>query len=618
MITLKNIELDFHGEALYSDVSLDIFNGHRIGLVGANGTGKSSLMAIINGELSADKGDLNIARDLRIAIMRQTMPDTDTTALDYVLQGHHEYVQAQRQLKQAYEQEQDEKIIECLALLDDINAYHLEALAATILHGLGFGNHETHKPVKTFSGGWRMRLQLAQALLKPSDIMLLDEPTNHLDIAAITWLEQFLTKYQGAVVLISHDRVFLDNTCNYIWHIEHKKIKAYKGSYSDFERLRAEHIKAQQALSEKQQRAIAHMQSFVDRFRAKATKAKQAQSRIKALEKIETIQVLQDKTAFSFEFKTAEDISNPAMRLEDFAVGYEQPVLRIGELTINKGDRIGLLGVNGAGKSTLMKTLAGTLTALNGTLMKSPKLNLGYYAQDQVELLRFDQTPAWHILQRHPQWSEQLIRNFLGGFNFCGDKALTCIERFSGGEQSRLVLAILASLQCNMLLLDEPTNHLDMEMRNALVLSMQEFNGSFIMISHDRYLLESCCDAFWLVDDGGITLFKGDMDDYQQWLTDKAQSQQKQSKKVKKDKPLSVENTTKLEKQVKSLEQKIEKVNQKIAVVDDALKEPELYQEETGQNKASQLRLEKTALVSELDGLQDQWFEALHQLENMD
>lgn len=614
MISLKNISLNFHGEPLYTEVSLDIFNGHRIGLVGANGTGKSSLMGIITGELSTDTGELNIANNLRIAVMRQSMPDSDTTALDYVLQGHHEYVKAQQQLKQAYENQHDDKIIECLALLDDLNAYHLEALAATILHGLGFGNHEIHKPVKTFSGGWRMRLQLAQALLKPSDVMLLDEPTNHLDIAAITWLEQFLVKYQGAVVLISHDRVFLDNTCNHIWHIEHQKIKAYKGNYSSFENLRAEHIKAQLALSDKQQRAIAHMQKFVDRFRAKASKAKQVQSRLKALEKIETIQVLQDKSGFSFEFKTADDISNPAMRLESLQVGYEQPVVSTGEIIINKGDRIGLLGVNGAGKSTLMKTLAGRLPALSGNFMTSPKLKLGYYAQDQVELLRFDQTPAWHILQQHRQWSEQQIRNFLGGFNFCGDKALTSIERFSGGEQSRLVLAILASQQCNMLLLDEPTNHLDMEMRNALMLSLQEFDGSFVMISHDRYLLESCCDSFLIVDDGTITPFTGNMDDYQQWLTDKAQSQQKQSKSTKKD---NITDTSKiqLEKQVKTLEQQIDKVNERLAVIDQRLSAPELYQDDAGQQQAVQLGTKKEGLICELDELQDQWFAALGQLE---
>ncbi len=620
MISLNNVSIQFNGHFLYEAVKVDLFAGQRVGLIGANGTGKSSLLNIIAKETAPDSGDVNIANGLRFAIMRQTMPDASCSALDFVMQGHQEYVQLQKQLHEAYDRNDQDAIVECLGALDDLNAYHLEAMAATILHGLGFNKHEIHKTVNTFSGGWRMRLQLAQALLKPSDVMLLDEPTNHLDIATIAWLEKFLRDYQGAIIVISHDRTFLDSIATHIWHIEHNFIKAYKGHYSDFERLRAEHIKAQLAVSEQQQRAISHMQKFVDRFRAKASKAKQVQSRLKALEKIEVIQVLQEQDGFSFEFSAAREISNPAIRIDPLTIGYDinNPVVSLRETLINRGERIGLLGVNGAGKSTLLKTLAGQLAPLSGQIHLSPKLDLGYFAQDHIEQLRLDESPAWHIGKIHPQWSEQQIRNFLGTFNFKNDKALTPVKKFSGGEQSRVMLAMLAVHHYNFLLLDEPTNHLDMEMRNALVLSLQEFSGAFLIVSHDRYLLESCCDEFWLVDNGRVELFTGDMEDYQRWLLDKSKEDVPLSstKKVVAPTPPSAQKRE-LEKKIKSLELKIETVNKKLLDIDAKLQQPDLYQSTENAAKIAVLTQEQQTQKTQLDTLQDEWYGLLETLEKL-
>jgi len=617
VIHLHNIALQFHGDFLYQGVHLDLFPQQRVGLIGANGTGKSSLLKVITKDLLPDEGELNTATGLRFAIMHQTIPHHTQSALAFVMEGHHEYMALQKQLEKAYEEENNEDIIHILSKLDDLNAYHLEALAATILHGLGFTKHEIHQSVNSFSGGWRMRLQLAQALLKPSDVMLLDEPTNHLDIATISWLEKFLKSYEGALIVISHDRTFLDNIATHIWHIEQKAVKAYKGNYSDFERLRAEHIKAQQALSEKQQRAVAHMQQFVDRFRAKATKAKQAQSRLKALQKIEVIQIIQEKESFTFEFQAARDISNPALRTTPLTVGYDKqhPVLTLKETVINKGDRVGLLGVNGAGKSTLLKLLAGKLLPLSGEISYSPKLDVGYFAQDHVEQLHLNESPLWHMKEQHPQWPLQQIRNFLGSFQFPGDDVFKPLQQFSGGEQSRFMLALLAARHCNFLLLDEPTNHLDMEMRNALVLSLQEFTGSFLMVSHDRYLLESCCDEFWLVDRGQVKVFEGNMEDYEQWLLNRGKEEAPLSSK-KSAPSLPPQEKQQLEKQIKTLESKMEKINGTLANIEEALQSPDLYTTSQHQHTIDSLLTDKKEQQKTLDALQDEWYALIETLEN--
>jgi len=521
MLNFKNIAIRRGSRLLISGASFTIHKGQKIGLTGANGTGKSSLFAMLRGELHADEGEFSMPPNLEVAHVAQETPALECSAIDYVLDGDRELRNLQSQLQTAEQAHDGLKLAELHAALDHIGGYTAQARASRLLNGLGFSVAQESQPVSSFSGGWRMRLNLAQALMCRSDVLLLDEPTNHLDLDAVIWLQDWLCKYPGTLLLISHDRDFLDTITDHIVHIEQGKAEIYTGNYSAFEHMRAEKLAQQQAAFEKQQREIAHMQSFVDRFKAKATKARQAQSRIKALERMELIAQAHVDSPFGFNFPPPKKMPNPLLKIEEADIGYgNKVVINRASLSISPGDRIGLLGPNGAGKSSLIKVLAGQMPAMNGKLQTAQDLNVGYFAQHQLELLRLDESPLWHFQQLDKQATEKDLRNFLGGFDFRGDKVNETVAPFSGGEKARLVLALLVYQNPNLLLLDEPTNHLDLEMRHALSVALQEYEGAIVVVSHDRHLLRAVTDQLLLVANGKVQPFDGDLDDYKQWLAE--------------------------------------------------------------------------------------------------
>ncbi|MDQ6954275.1 MAG: ATP-binding cassette domain-containing protein, partial [Mariprofundaceae bacterium] len=502
---------------------MTIHKGQKIGLTGGNGTGKSSLFALIRSELEEDSGAFHMDRHITLAHVAQETPALDMPAIHYIMQGDTELEALQQRIHKA-EQLTDtiESGAQLTALherLAHIDGYAARSRAARLMHGLGFKPGEEEQAVASFSGGWRMRLNLAQALMCRSDALLLDEPTNHLDLEAVIWLEKWLTNYQGALLLISHDRDFLDICVNHVAHIEQQKITVYAGNYTAFERIRAEKLALQQSSYEKQQRQIEHMNSYIDRFRAKATKAKQAQSRIKALERMQTIAPAHIDSPFSFSFDNPSHIPNPLMLLTKVDAGYdEHTILKQVTMGLLPGERIGLLGHNGAGKSTLIKLLAGDITPQSGTCDAAQCLRIGYFAQHQLEQLHSELSPVQHLQLLNPSSSEKGCRLFLGGFAFRDAMATDAIAAFSGGEQARLVLALLVYQKPNLLLLDEPTNHLDLDMRHALTMALQDFEGAMVLISHDRHLLRSVCDDFRLVADKQVRVFDGDLDAYADWL----------------------------------------------------------------------------------------------------
>ncbi|MEK9826505.1 MAG: ATP-binding cassette domain-containing protein, partial [Methylotenera sp.] len=494
---------------------MQLHQGHKVGLTGANGAGKSSLFAMLRGELHPEKGDFEMPASWVVAHVAQETPALPLPAIEFVLDGDVELREIEAALLQAEAEHQGEQIAELHLRLSDIGGYSARARAAELLNGLGFSQSAMQQPVATFSGGWRVRLNLARALMCRSDLLLLDEPTNHLDLEAVIWLQS----YRGTLFLISHDRDFLDAIVNHIAHIELQTLTLYRGGYSDFERQRAEKLALQQAMFEKQQRKVAHLQSYIDRFRVQATKARQAQSRIKALERMEMISAAHVDSQFSFEFKAPLAAPDPLLVLDNMAVGYGgQALISRIELAVRPGERIGLLGKNGAGKTTLIKLLAEELAPLTGKRVEGKDLKIGYFAQHQLEQLRPDESPLQHMQKLDPQTREQEFLNYLGGFDFRGEMAMTPCAHFSGGEKSRLALALLIWTRPNLLLLDEPTNHLDLEMRHALTLALQDFQGAVILVSHDRALLRATCDQFLLVADGKAAVFDGDLDDYSQWL----------------------------------------------------------------------------------------------------
>jgi len=519
MLNFNRLALRRGNLQLFSAASFVIHKGQKVGITGANGVGKSSLFALIRAELQADEGDFSMPPGLAIAHVAQETPAVDKTAIDYVMDGDPVLRRLQQQLQAVEYQNDGLKQAELHAALEHIDGYSANARAARLLNGLGFVAEQVQTAVHKFSGGWRMRLNLAQALMCRSDVLLLDEPTNHLDLDAVIWLQDWLCKYPGTLLLISHDREFLDAITTHIVHIERQHAEIYTGNYSAFELLRAERLAQQQSAYVRQQREIRHIQHFVDRFRAKATKAKQAQSRIKTLQKMTLIAEAHADSPFNFKFKVPEKLPNPLLRLEENRIGYgETCILDQVDLTIAPGDRIALLGPNGAGKSSLIKVLSGILPALAGNRLEADFINIGYFAQHQLEQLHLDESPLRHLQKIDPLASEKELRHYLGGFDFNGDKALTAITSFSGGEKARLVLAMLVYQNPNLLLLDEPTNHLDLEMRYALAVALQDYQGAMVVVSHDRYLLRSVTDRFFLVADGKVQNFGGDLDDYRHWL----------------------------------------------------------------------------------------------------
>src|SRR5450432_2165725 len=526
MLRISNLSLARGIKLLLDDASLTVHPGHKVGLIGANGSGKTTLFALLRGEMSQDKGELSMPPGWVIAHVAQEAAPAATSAIDYVLDGDRELRAVERALAVAQADEAadphagGEHLAELHHRFEIIDGYSARARASALLSGLGFPAAQHDRLVSTFSGGWRMRLNLAQALMCRSDLLLLDEPTNHLDLDAVLWLEDWLAKYPATLLLITHDRDFLDGVVDVIVHVNARKLTSYTGNYAQFELGRAQQLALQQASYVKQQRQVAHLHSFIDRFRAKATKAKQAQSRIKALERMELIAAAHVDSPFEFTFPPVDAAARQLVLLEHATLGYEgkPPVLERVDWGILSGDRIGLLGPNGAGKSTLLKAISGTLAPRAGTRSTAQNLKLGYFAQHQVEQLREEYSPLWHLRQIEPDAREQELRDFLGGFDFRGDMASAAVGRFSGGEKARLTLALIVRQKPNLLLLDEPTNHLDIEMREALTEALQDYGGALVVVAHDRHLLRATTDVLWLVADGEITPFDGDLDDYRDWV----------------------------------------------------------------------------------------------------
>ncbi|QDQ28589.1 ATP-binding cassette domain-containing protein [Chitinimonas arctica] len=516
MIRLSSLTLRRGTKVLLDRVDLILHRGQRVGIVGPNGAGKSSFFGLLRGELSPDGGDIDYPSNLVVASVRQETPALSSSALDYVLDGDAELRHIQRQLENP---EHDGNVhAEWLGQFEAVDGYAAEARASKLLYGLSFSAADLSRPVASFSGGWRMRLNLAQALMCRSDLLLLDEPTNHLDLDAVIWMENWLASYPGTLLLISHDRDFLDATVNAIAHLANGKIDLYTGNYAEFEAQKAEKLAQQQQAFDKQQREAAHLQKYIDRFRAQATKARQAQSRIKALERMEMISAAHVDSPFDFSFREPVSSPNPLLRIEHGAAGYGgNRLLDNVEISVEAGARIGLLGRNGAGKSTLVKLLAGDLPLVTGQRVEGRGLQIGYFAQHQLEHLRMDESPLWHLQKLSPNVREQELLNFLGGFDFRGDMARGPVAPFSGGEKARLALAMIVWQRPNLLLLDEPTNHLDLEMRHALTLALQDYVGAMIVVSHDRHLLRATTDSFWLVEGGKVSYFDGDLDDYKRF-----------------------------------------------------------------------------------------------------
>jgi ATP-binding cassette subfamily F protein 3 len=523
MILLRNLGFSRNGEALVTGATLQLHPGWKVGLTGANGCGKSSFLGLLRGELHADRGDLERPPNWVLAHVAQDTPALPDAALDFVLDGDTELRQIERDLVAAEEHHDDHHAGEQIGLLHsrlgEIDGYAAPARAAALMHGLGFADEDFRRPVAEFSGGWRVRLNLARALMCRSDLLLLDEPTNHLDLDAIIWLEEWLKAYPGTLILISHDRDFLDVITSHILAIEAGKMQLFTGNYSACERARAERLANDLALAAKQKREAAHLQSYIDRFRAKASKARQAQSRIKMLAKMGDIIAAHIDTPFSFSFPEPSGFSDPLLLVDDAKVGYgTTAIFEKLRFTLRPDSRIGLLGRNGAGKSTLMKLLAGELQPQAGVREAGRNLKLGYFAQHQLEQLRPAESPLWHMIKLEPRTREQDLRGYLGGFDFRGDMVDAPCGRFSGGEKTRLALALMIRTAPNLLLLDEPTNHLDLEMREALTIALQETEAGMVLVSHDRHLLRATCDELWLVADGKVTPFDGDLDDYAEWL----------------------------------------------------------------------------------------------------
>lgn len=616
MLIINNAVLSRGNKILLQDASVSLYSKQKIGLIGYNGCGKSTLFALIQGAVALDHGEMHLQPQLRIAHLSQHLPDSELEALDFVLQGDEAHHRLMQRLHAAEHAKDGTAIVQCHDELSQSSGYAKKAKAASIMAGLGFEGSAQQQAVNAFSGGWRMRLSLARCLMKPADFLLLDEPTNHLDMEAILWLEKFLKQSPASVLLISHDRDFLDGFVSHILHLHNQCLTLYSGDYSAFEKTRAERLSLQQVTYEKQQQKIAHLMSFVTRFRAKASKAKQAQSRLNMINKIEQVAQAQFDSPFSFDFLPCPKMGNPLIRCDKMYAGYhnDSPVLKQINLMVKPGDRIALLGPNGMGKSTFIKTLIAQLPLLKGRLEHHSTARIGYYAQHQLDELDISLSPIETIQALNQRAQEQEIRNFLGGFDFCGSMAEQSAQHFSGGEKARLALAKLIWLSPNILLLDEPTNHLDLGMRSAIELALQNFSGALILISHDRHLLKSTVDEYYLVYQQSITPFKGDLDDYYQWLAS-LQKPTTESSNTTRPSTLDFKTKKQLSNQLKKLESRIELLQHKHQEAQEALAEPQLYNE--AQSTALQRVQQQAAQLSDdLHSAEEQWMTIMHQLES--
>ncbi len=638
MITLKNLTLRRGARVLIDDASCTINPGERVGLVGRNGAGKSTLFALLNGSLHEDRGDFYIPAQWQMAQVAQDMPETEDSATRFVIEGDTRLMAAEAEVAAAEASDDGERMGYAYAHLNDVGAHDAQSRAQALIQGLGFKTSELNQPVNSFSGGWRMRLQLARALMCPSDLLLLDEPTNHLDLDALVWLEAWLKRYQGTMIVISHDREFLDAVTNVTIHIDHGKLVRYGGNYSAFEDLRAEQLAIQQASFAKQQEKIAHLQSFINRFKAKASKAKQAQSRVKALERMEKIAPVLADAEFTFTFDEPGALPNPMLAMEDASFGYPAPegaaagtpptiIVQHVNRSVLAGQRIGILGANGQGKSTVVKTIAQTLGVQGGILTQGRGLTIGYFAQQELDVLTANATPMEHMIRMAKaaiasgqtggrDMREQNLRTYLGTFNFTGDQVMQAVGTMSGGEKARLVLAMIVWQRPNLLLLDEPTNHLDLATREALAMALNEFEGTVMLVSHDRALLRSVCDTFWLVADGGISDFDGDLDDYQQYLLDEAKRQREAANKPKvvavqaPAKPKPASNRQKfLQRDLEKLDDKIRALQQDKATLESALAAT------TDPTRITESGQKIAAVQSMLDALEVEWLALVEDIE---
>jgi len=628
MLNISHLSIRRGPKLLFRDASFQVHPGQRVGVTGANGCGKSSLFALLRGELSPDAGEAAYPSNWVVAHVAQETPPDPRPAIEYALDGDEELRAIERAIVEAEATGEGPRLAELHGRLEAIGGYDARARAARLLHGLGFAPGMELRPVAEFSGGWRMRLNLARALMCRSDLLLLDEPTNHLDLEAVIWLEGWLKGYRGTLLLISHDRDFLDAVCTHIVHIEHEEATLYTGNYSAFERLRAERLATRQAEYARQQREIAHIRGFVDRFKAKASKARQAQSRLKALERMELIAAAHVDSPFHFAFRPPEKLPNPLLRLDGVSAGYgERPVLRGVRLILAPGDRIGLLGVNGAGKSTLIKLLAGEMAPLAGECQPAKELRVGYFAQHQLEQLRPEWTPLEHLRHEHPQEPEQELRDFLGGFGFTGEMALSPVAPFSGGEKARLVLALLVYRRPNLLLLDEPTNHLDLDMRNALALALQDFEGAMVIVSHDRHMLRTTADRLWLVHGGRVEEFPHSLDDYPRWLAAQEAAsgpaaepalETEHSAAARKDRRrLEAELRKRLQplrREVERLEVEMNRLGREQGALEQALADPALYAE-SSKERLRQVLADKARVDAALAQVEEAWLAACEALE---
>ena len=627
MITFDSISLQRGNKVLLEHTSAVFHSGQKVALIGANGSGKSSLFQLLLGQLSVDDGTVSIPQQWRIAHMAQEVGTSVRNALDYVLDGDTTLRKIEAEIDRAQSDNNHHLLAALHEQLDSIDGYNARIRAQQLLQGLGFQTDDAGRPVNSFSGGWRIRLNLAQALMSPSDLLLLDEPTNHLDLDAELWLEQWLQRYDGSLLLISHDRDFIDSVCETVVHIEHTTLNTYRGNYSSFEHQRSERLAQQQANYEKQQQRIAQIQSFVDRFRAKATKARQAQSRLKELARMEKIAPAHIDSPFDFQFPLPEKFSDPLLNLTDADLGYaDKKVISHVNLSIHPGSRIGLLGANGAGKSTLIKSLANEINLINGEYIRGENLQLGYFSQHQLEALDLNASPLLHLQRLSPQAREQDIRNFLGGFNFHGDMALAPIQHFSGGEKARLALAIIVWQKPNLLLLDEPTNHLDLDMCHALTVALQAYEGAVVVVSHDRHLLRNTVDQFLLVANGKATHFDGDLHDYSKWLLERRKNNNtgngknnsdSNNRKEQRQQAAQVRKTlSPINNAIKKIEKAMIATDNALQTVETALADSTVY-EEKNKNKLQQLLKDQENLSQEKALQEEQWLELNEQLEEL-
>ena len=642
MLKITDLSLRRGSRLLLEHVELDVFPGQRLGLTGANGSGKSSLFAVIAGRLDADQGNVTLPRGTLITEVLQETPDSTRTAIDYVIDGDESYRSLELKIAQAELDGNGTLLATLHSQMDDIDGFRVSARAGQLLHGLGFTATEQSQSVDTFSGGWRMRLNLARALMTRADLLLLDEPTNHLDLDAMVWLERWLTSYEGIVLVISHDREFLDRSVTRIAHIEGRTIQVYEGNYSLAEERRAAAIEIQNKQHLRQQKQVRHMRSYIDRFRYKASKAKQAQSRLKALQRLEIISPVQQENAFVFEFETPDHSPHQLLDLKGINAGYDEAVLSNVNFRLSDGDRIGLLGRNGAGKTTLMKTLAAELPPLQGTYTGDSKLRIGYFAQQQLELLNPKWSPLDHLTDISHQQSDRSLRSFLGRFGFSGDAATEPVAIRSGGEKARLVLALIVYRKPNLLLLDEPTNHLDIQMRESISSALQSYSGCLIVVAHDRHLLRLVTDELWLIDDGTLRPFDGDLDDYVNWLrlrqkgtaklierqTDgenkngkelgiKAEQKTRPSKSTRQERAKQRVKVKPLRDSLDRIEKEIDKATKVQQQLDQQLAEPKIYHE-ANRSQLRELLFDQARNAQLHQELEGRWLEASELLEQAD